>query len=139
MTETKRNVTEKSYLQIKALTDSGLNNKIVGQALDVGVITVSRVRATTDWDDFVARKAACRAKARVKRIEKMLEPTARKAVNYTNETARINPDALNHTPATDPFVELNKTLTEAVTQLTRLADAWEASPKRGGLFNKRGE
>lgn len=121
---TKR-ITEDRYNKIKQLIDMGISQSTIIKELAISLSTVSRVKMTKDYDDYIALRKTERERYLAGQAQEAVgKPKVEKMVEYT-----VN--------AQKPSVDSQKLL----TQITRIADgieklveAWEQQPKKKGIF-----
>lgn len=121
---TKR-ITEDRYNKIKQLIDMGISQSTIIKELAISLSTVSRVKMTKDYDDYIALRKTERERylAGLKN-EAVEKPKVEKVVKYTVNDTKPNVDSQ----------KMLTQLTRIADGIEKLIDAWEQQPKKKGIF-----
>lgn len=123
----KYRMTEEDFLQVRQLLDMGLKAKQVAVIVHWSVPTIARVQLARTYSEYLEIVRAYAAVSAANRSKKAGQE------DTGDEDAHNQPEEESVT-ATPVGVTHHDPIERIAAAMERLADAWESSPKKKGLF-----
>ena len=129
-------LTRDEYDKIKMLTTLIKSNVQIKSLVNRSTATISVIKKSTDFDDYTriyreyAERAPSKIAARAKAANDTVIQQPELDLKEQEKKTEIKQETFFYTPTEQTAIEL----TRIANALERLADAWEASPSKKGLF-----
>jgi hypothetical protein len=125
-----KRLTQDDYDQIKLLLAAGLKPSLVSEVSFRSHGTVNRIQQSKDFTDYKAELAKINAVYHARANNRTASPAEQEILNKIED-----PETPAGHVVQAPGMSLSEVQMERIANaLERLADAWEAHPKRTGLF-----
>jgi hypothetical protein len=134
-----KRLSQEDYDQIKLLLAAGLKPSLVAEVSLRSHGTVNRIQQSRDFDEYKTELSKINAIYHARANNRKSSPAeleVLKKIEDPNDVINEGLDKLYGVPEMSLEERKVIALERQATALERLADAWEAHPKRTGLFGK---